>query len=188
MTGSNGSNESSGSTEARTVQAAAWWFDRMAAASSLSALGDLIGLGGDVSARGAAGSSTTLLAGVVARSAPGPVLLVVPHLDDADEAVDELLDLGLDAAAFPALEVMPGESDASLDLVGARLGLLRRVIEEEPPGIIVAPFPGLMQGVPAAVDRPASDHERLVVDVGRVLAHPHRTHRSGDGVEDVDLV
>ena len=30
----------------------------------------------------------------------------------------------------------------------------RRVIEEEPPGIIVAPFPGLMQGVPAAVDLP----------------------------------
>ncbi|MCP4797430.1 MAG: transcription-repair coupling factor [Phycisphaeraceae bacterium] len=154
MTGSNGSSESSGPSEAKAVQAAAWWFDRMAAASSLSALGDLIGLGGDVSARGAAGSSTTLLAGVVARSAPGPVLLVVPHLDDADEAVDELLDLGLDAAAFPALEVMPGESDASLDLVGARLGLLRRVIEEEPPGIIVAPFPGLMQGVPAAVDLP----------------------------------
>ena len=101
-----------------TAVASSWWLDRLSVAPSVVSLTELVALGGDVSARGASGSSTVLIAGLLARNAPGPILLVVPHLDDADEAVDELTEFGIDAASFPALEVMPGESDASLDLVG----------------------------------------------------------------------
>lgn len=140
------------STDERPAVTSSWWLDRLAAEPSVVSLTELVALGGDVSARGAAGSSTILIAGLLARNAPGPILLVVPHLDDADEAVEELTDLGIEAASFPALEVMPGESNPSLDLIAARLGLLRRSIDGELPAVIVAPFPGLMQGVPLAGD------------------------------------
>ena len=144
-----------------------WWLDRITADPSVRRLLDLIAEGGEVSARGSAGSSTTVLAAAVAAKAPGPVILVVPHLDDADDAVDELVDLGVDAVAFPALEVMPGEREPAVDLVAARLGLLRRFERGVAPAVIVAPFPAVMQGVPAAAD----------------LADRLRTIREGDEID-----
>ncbi|MGD9688689.1 MAG: transcription-repair coupling factor [Phycisphaerales bacterium] len=109
---------------------------------------------GRAAARGAAGSSTHFLAGAVARRARRPVLLVVAHVDDADEALDELVSAGVDAARFPALETLPGESGVSLDLLAERLSLVRRVLSgagaATSPGVIVAPIAALMQPVPRA--------------------------------------
>ena len=98
--------------------------------------------------------------------------MVVPHIDEADEVVAELGDLGIDAEAFPALEVMPGETNASVDLVAARLDLVRRLLGGQAPAVIVAPFPALMQGVPAA--RRMEELQRLirpgdVIDVENLL-------------------
>lgn len=129
-----------------------WWIDRLAADGSVRRLLELVAEGGEVSARGVAGSSTSILAGLVARSAPGPVVLVVPHLDDADEAVEELVDLGFEALPFPALEVMPGERDPAIDIVSARLGLVRRALVDSLPDVVVAPFPAVMQGIPPVED------------------------------------
>ena len=125
--------------------------------------------GGDVSVCGAVGSSTTFLAGALWQLGSSPVLLVVPHLDDAEEAIEELADVGIRGAAFPALEVMPGETNPSADLVSARLDLMQALVDGEAIDIIVAPFPALMQGVPAP----------------EVLAKVRRTVRVGD-LLDVD--
>ena len=130
----------------------AWWFDRIAEDPAVSRILELVAEGGEVSARGATGSSTSVLASIISTRAPGPVLLVVPHLDDADETVEELTDLGIEAAAFPALEVMPGEREPAVDLVASRLGLVRRASEGSLPSIVVAPFPALMQGIPEVDD------------------------------------
>ena len=129
-----------------------WWSDRLGQDPAVRRLLDLVAEGGEVSARGAAGSSTSVLAAAIAGRAPGPVLLVVPHLDDAEETVEELRDLGVDAVGFPALEVMPGEREPAVELVAARLGMVRRAIEARLPALVVAPFPALMQGVPEAGD------------------------------------
>ena len=64
-----------------------WWLERIVADPAIARLLDLVAEGGEVSARGVAGSSTTMLVAAVARDAPGPVVFVVPHLDDADEVV-----------------------------------------------------------------------------------------------------
>ncbi|MCC6426584.1 MAG: transcription-repair coupling factor [Phycisphaerales bacterium] len=105
-----------------------------------------------VVATGAAGSSTALLAGTIARALKRPVILVTAHIDDADEAVDELSGMGLDAFRLPALEVLPGETGVALDLFAERLTAVRRVIED-PSGaaarVIAAPIQALMQAVPA---------------------------------------
>ena len=123
--------------------------------------------GGAASARGAAGSSTVLLAGALARRLERTVLLVMAHIDDADEAADELRGFGIEARLFPALEVLPGETSLSMELLSSRLSLVRSLHEGKAPDVVVAPISALMQGIPTA--------ERL----GRLL----RRIRTGDRLD-----
>jgi transcription-repair coupling factor (superfamily II helicase) len=138
-----------------TASAAASWLARLERDPSVRRLADEARNGGDVVARGAHGSSTTLVAGALSRLLDGPVLLVVAHLDDADEAVGELLAHGVEAVSFPALEALPGESAASLEIVSARAGLAKQLLAHRAghapcPRVVVAPIPALMQSVPGA--------------------------------------
>ena len=113
--------------------------------------------GAVTSALGSAGSSATLCALAAAQLAQRPLILVTPHLDDADEAVEEVTALGFVAAKLPALEVLPGESAASLDLFAQRLSvvqqvrrgeLLSRLDDATSPTVLVAPIQALMQRIP----------------------------------------
>jgi transcription-repair coupling factor (superfamily II helicase) len=148
------------------------WFDRLRRDETIRDIATRLERGGRVAVQGVAGSSTTLVAAALHRTGGRPVLLVVGHLDDADEAVDELTALGIDAAAFPALEFSSGDLSVSPDLVSARLLLLRRLGDPEPPPLIVAPIQALMQRVPGP--------ERL----GSML----RVIRLGDHVDATELV
>ena len=113
---------------------------------------------GGVVADGSRGSSTALLAGALAVKTNRPVLLVVAHLDEADDAVEDLAlfqDAGypLGAQRFGALEVLPGESGVSLELLAERLGVVEQLGGEthnhgSPPLVLVAPIQALMQSVP----------------------------------------
>ena len=117
---------------------------------------------------GSVGSSSSLVAASVALSASRPVVLIVAHLDDADEALDELTSLGVRALRLPALEALPGESEASLDLFAERLHVVRQAITlPREPAVVVASIQALMQGVPA----PASI-DALTRTVRRDEDHP----------------
>ncbi len=107
-----------------------------------------------ISARGAMGSSTTIVTAALQSTLARPFVLVTAHLDEADEAIDELEALGVDAVRLPALELSPGESGVALDLLAERLLLVRRLIDGRVPSIIVAPMPALMQSVPFAARLP----------------------------------
>ncbi|MFP4144555.1 MAG: transcription-repair coupling factor [Phycisphaeraceae bacterium] len=106
-----------------------------------------------VVAQGSRGSSTHLLAGAVAVRTGRPVLLTVAHLDEADDAIDDL-ELFREAGheltfeRFGAMEVLPGESAVSLELLAERLGVVERVLAGDAPQVIVAPVQALMQAVP----------------------------------------
>jgi len=97
---------------------------------------------------GASGSSTHLLAGAVSRELERPVILVLAHLDDADEAADELNGAGVSAFRVPALEGASAESVA-IDLWAARVRLARLLPGVAGASVIVAPIQALMQGVPS---------------------------------------
>ncbi|MFI4862398.1 MAG: transcription-repair coupling factor [Phycisphaerales bacterium JB063] len=110
-------------------------------------------------ADGSRGSSTALLAGAVAVQTGRPVLLIVAHLDEADDAAEDLALFGpagypLTAQRFGALEVLPGESGVSLELLAERLGVVELLghahtqHEGHLPNVIVAPIQALMQSVP----------------------------------------
>ncbi len=151
-----------------------------AAEAAVSALERAPGPGGRrVYVRGSQGSSTTLLAGAIARRTGRPVLLVVAHLDEADEGADELVALGAAVIRLPALEVLPGETGVSSELFAQRLGAVRAALELKSGAVsaagaapvILAPVQALMQPVPSA--------ERL----GRLA----RTVRTGDRVDRSEL-
>jgi len=125
------------------------WLSTIVDDAAMAALCDALSPGAVVAAEGAWGSSAHLTAGAVHWRTRRPVLLIVAHLDDADEAVDDLaLFDGLAAAALPALEVLPGESNASLELLADRVAMTARLAAGDQPGVLVAPVQALMQGVP----------------------------------------
>ena len=116
--------------------------------------------GGTTAVEGSAGSlpafivrqAVSALLGDTASTASrntATVLMVVAHLDEADDAVEELRALGVSAAIFPALEVLPGETSPSAELTVARLAVVRALVEGAPPRAIVAPIAALMQAVPS---------------------------------------
>jgi transcription-repair coupling factor (superfamily II helicase) len=106
------------------------------------------GRGASISVQGSVGSSNNLLAGALATITGRLVVLVVPHLDDADETLDDLAGVNVDAARFPALELLPGETSVSLDLFAERITILRRAAAGQLPPVLVCPIQSLMQAVP----------------------------------------
>ena len=98
-----------------------------------------------VVATGAVGSVVGLTAGAVLRATGRSVVLVLAHVDDADEALDELLGAGVRALRLPAMESLPGESNVSLELFAERLSVIKAVAELKEPAVIIAPIQALMQ-------------------------------------------
>jgi len=124
-------------------------------------------------ADGSRGSSTAIMAGALAINTGRPVLLIVAHLDEADDAVDDLslfAEAGYDLQAqrFGALEVLPGESGINLELLAERLGVVDGLSRKRlSNSVIVAPVQALMQGVP----RPeAVPDYTLTIEAGQELA------------------
>ncbi|MHC4218263.1 MAG: transcription-repair coupling factor, partial [Planctomycetota bacterium] len=124
------------------------WIERIAGGEAAGRVAELAEAGGNVCVRGIVGSSATVLAAVLRRHADRPVLLVTAHLDDADEAADELEAVGVEAVRFPAMEMLPGESTISLELISERLTVVRRLLDGAAPAVIAAPVHALMQRVP----------------------------------------
>ena len=155
------------------------WLHRIVYAPILDRLGETLragGTGGRVAAHGSWGSSTNLLAGALAVRLNRPVLLVTAHLDDADDALEDLglftaAGLTLECQRFGALEVLPGESNVSLEMLAERLAVVEGLVrsgqgkDEEAPAdshsvtrpidhsatsasVLVAPIQALMQSVP----------------------------------------
>jgi transcription-repair coupling factor (superfamily II helicase) len=75
--------------------------------------------------------------------------------------------MGVDAVRLPAMELLPGETTVSLELLAERLTVVRRLRDGPAPAVIAAPVHALMQAVPG----PAA------------LRHAIRVVRGGDRLE-----
>jgi len=122
--------------------------DLVASSQAAQGLCDRLAQGGHHFAHGVIGSSTRLLAAACSAISDRPLLLVMAHLDEADDAAEELASVGIAASILAALEVLPGESAVSLELFARRLALIRQIHEAQLPQAIIAPVQSLMQGVP----------------------------------------
>jgi transcription-repair coupling factor (superfamily II helicase) len=129
------------------------WLPDLIGSAPIAALGEALRAHNHVKAHGSRGSSVTLTAGALSLSLHWPVVLIVAHLDEADDALDDLelfteANRPLKAARFGALEVLPGETNVSLELLAERLGVVGRLVEKDVPDVIVAPVQALMQAIP----------------------------------------
>ncbi|MEM6459886.1 MAG: CarD family transcriptional regulator, partial [Planctomycetota bacterium] len=135
------------------------WQDGVCNSAPAARLADTLRRGGSAVGTGARGSVAALLAGAAAQQLGRTVLLVVAHLDEADDAVDDLESLseavaeasvGLAVHRFGALEVLPGESGVNLELLAERLAVVEHAAAGrlDRAGVIVAPVTALMQPVP----------------------------------------
>jgi transcription-repair coupling factor (superfamily II helicase) len=125
----------------------------IASAPPVAAIAEAAAAGRHIVATGAIGSSTSMAAAAVARSTGRPVILVVAHLDEADEILDELASVGAPAVRLAGLEVLPGETNVSVELFAERLAAVRAMLAmAEMPGpapVIICSIQALMQAVPA---------------------------------------
>ena len=150
------------------------WLKTLTDSSAMGRLIDAMSPKVRVVAEGSWGSSATLTAGAIAARTGRPVLLVVAHLDDADEAAEDLrLFDGLTVTSLPALEVMPGESNVSLELLADRLGLAAQLMRDDQPHVVIAPIQALMHSIPTGDALAAMT---LQIDTGEALSQETLTH------------
>jgi transcription-repair coupling factor (superfamily II helicase) len=107
-------------------------FSAILADASIAPLADALSGGRRVVAAGVAGSSASWTAAAIARRTGRHVVMLVAHIDDADEVLDELTSLGLPVFRLAALEVLPGETGVSPDQLAERLGVVRDVLALPP--------------------------------------------------------
>jgi len=134
-------------------------FDRIAQNRQLVAAGKALSPGGAVQVSGVWGSAGALVAAALGRIARRPVLLLTVHLDEADDAADDIEVLtGAPATLFPAWEVDIGTEHVNDEIAGERLricnllagGAGSRENGDPSPGVLVAPVMALLQPVPTA--------------------------------------
>jgi len=148
------------------------WLEMIERDHAVAGLDQAMAGGELVRAVGRCGFSTMAIAAALHRRRPAPRLLVVAHLDDADDAVESLRTLGIEAARFPALERLPGDRSVRMDLLIDRI-VLASGIESEPtrPRVLVAPVHALMQPLPST----------------EVIQQQHRVLRVGDQCDRAEL-
>ncbi len=113
-----------------------------------------------VAVSGLWGSSAPMTAGIVARRLQRPLLLVTAHLDDADNARDDIETLfGATPEVLAAWEGLPGEGAAAAEVAAERTALCARLASGDVPEAIVAPIQALLASVPtpATLDANAVD-------------------------------
>jgi transcription-repair coupling factor (superfamily II helicase) len=103
-----------------------------------------------VRATGQWGSCALVIAALIQERLGRPMLILTAHLDEADDAVDQLefFRPGTVVRLFPAFEVLPGESNVSPELSTQRLTLLSSLASGDVPNFIVAPVQAVMQPCP----------------------------------------
>ncbi len=96
------------------------------------------------------GSSCALLAAALTGKGHGPLVVVCPTADEADDFLD---DLGLFSKSapdrFPALEVLSGDRVLLDDVFGDRVRILKRLAGGQSPEVVVTSTAALMQPVPS---------------------------------------
>jgi len=95
------------------------------------------------------GSSCALVAAVLAMHAPGPLVVVCPLVDQADELLDDLsLFTRLTPERFPAWESLPDERVIHDEVFGDRVRLLKLLQGDDPPELVTTSIQSLLQPVP----------------------------------------
>ncbi|MEW6355834.1 MAG: transcription-repair coupling factor [Planctomycetota bacterium] len=107
--------------------------------------------GENVSVDGLWGSAGAYLTAALTMHLPGPLLLIVAHIDEAEETADDVnLFRPRAAQLFPAWEILPEDDTPDNHIIGARIAIQRRLVfDHARPDVIVAPIQAILQPVVA---------------------------------------
>ncbi len=96
------------------------------------------------------GSSCALTAASLARHAPGPLVVVWPHIDDLDDfCADFALFSDVPVERFPAWERDERENVLFDEIYGERLRVLKSLLGVSPPRVLTTSIQSLLQPVPS---------------------------------------
>jgi len=126
--------------------------DRIEASDSVKQLLGRLAEGGALSAEGLWGSSAPILAAAVHRALNRPILYVTAHIDDADQAQDDLeLVLNRPCEVIPAWESLPPADLGADEIAGERARICCELAEgrSDNPPVLAAPIQALIHPVPA---------------------------------------
>ncbi len=99
------------------------------------------------------GSSCALVAASLVRHAPGPLVVVCPHMDDIDDFSDDLsLFSTVEPEHFSAWEREVRDNVVYDEIYGQRLRPLKHLNGAEPPRLIVTSIQSLLQPVPSRAE------------------------------------
>ncbi len=159
----------SSSTEAPPLRSLPDLIPRLGRVDAFAAVVRALERGDSGTIDGAWGSSSALAAATLAdalqraEGCPRTLLVVTPRISDVDDVLADLASyLDEPPALFPAWETLPQEQSVSDPIFGARLQLLNEVESANPPRVIVASLPALLQPVPDAGERKQGTR-RLIV-------------------------
>jgi len=95
------------------------------------------------------GSACALAAAALAQSAPAPLVVVCPHVDDVDDLADDLaLFTRLLPECFPAWERLPNEQAVADEIFGDRVRLLKMFQSDQSPKLVLCSIQSLLQPAP----------------------------------------
>ncbi len=107
--------------------------------------------GRSATVNGAWGSAAALVSAGLGLHAPSTLVVVLAHVGDVDDFRDDVATFaGITPEVFPAWEKLPREMNASDEVFGRRLRVLKNLRRPEPPRLVVAPFQAMLQPVPRA--------------------------------------
>ena len=108
-----------------------------------------VAAGGGVSLGGVWGGASAAIAASLHRNTGRQVVLVVGHLEQADNAVDDVeLFTGETCGLLSAFEAQLATDHINEEVTGERIALLNQLIAGSAPGVLVAPILAMLQPVP----------------------------------------
>jgi len=95
------------------------------------------------------GSAAALAAAALGLHAPATLVILLAHVGDVDDFRDDVATFaGMVPEFFPAWEKLPRELNATDEVFGRRMRVLKKLAGPNPPRLVVAPFQAMLQPVP----------------------------------------
>ncbi|MBT7171508.1 MAG: DEAD/DEAH box helicase, partial [Phycisphaerales bacterium] len=139
--------------------------ERIVQSERIDALCEAVAQGGAMSLGGVWGSGAAAIATALHQRTKRPVVLVVGHLEQADNALDDIeLFTGESCGLFSAFEAQLATDHVNEEVSSERITLLEQLAAGHAPGVIVAPILAMLQPVPTPEALEAGSREIRVGD------------------------
>jgi transcription-repair coupling factor (superfamily II helicase) len=138
---------------AGTIDSLADLTTRLATAPDFTPVAEALRAGQSATIDGAWASSKALALAALLTHQPRLLVVVLPHSSDVEPMIDDMASFGdVKATGFPAIDDFQPRAEISDNppiAVGARTALVKAVLSQQPPRLVVATMQSLLQPIPS---------------------------------------